>query len=343
MECYQQLLLEHQIISADKIKTLFLGEVKSENTLLGLITYHNKNMQGVLTYGTLKNYYTTEKYIIKYLHEKYKSGDIFLSSLNYQFITEFEFFLRSGESLQKHNRLTNNGIMKHIERLRKMVTMAHKMEWIIKDPFIRYKLKFKKKEMSFLSKEELYKLENCDLNNVTLNKVRDLFIFCCYTGLSYIDLTNLKSNNICIGIDGEYWIKTSRQKTEVSVNVPLLPKAYELILKYRKDVEVTSEQKIMPVISNQKINSNLKLIVAQCGIEKDITFHAARHTFATTVTLTNGVPVETVSKMLGHSKLSTTQIYVHVLKHKIGHDMKILREKLYGEREPNINNVSVMI
>ncbi len=124
MECYQQLLLEHKVISAEKIKSLFLGETESENTLLGLILFHNKNMHGVLTHGTLKNYYTTEKYLKRFLKEKYKSGDIFLSSLNFQFITEFEFYLRSCEPLDKVNPPTNNGIMKHLERLRKMVTLA---------------------------------------------------------------------------------------------------------------------------------------------------------------------------------------------------------------------------
>ncbi len=341
MECYQQLLIEHKVISAEKIKSLFLGETESENTLLGLILFHNKNMQGVLTHGTLKNYYTTEKYLKIFLQEKYKSGDIYLSSLSFQFITEFEFYLRTCKPLDKSNPPTNNGIMKHLERLRKMVTLACKMEWITKDPFARYKLKFKKREMLFLSTQELFKIEHTDLNKEILNRVRDIFIFSCYTGLSYIDLVNLNSTNICIGIDGEYWIKTNRQKTETQVNVPLLPKAYEVIQKYRSDTNPTYKQKLLPLISNQKVNSHLKEITAICGIEKDLTFHAARHTFATTVTLTNGVPVETVSKMLGHSKLSTTQIYVHVLQHKISQDMKLLREKLIVEKEKMVDGVNL--
>lgn len=335
MECYQQLLLEHQVITADKIKSLFLGETKSENTLTGLITYYNNNMENVLSAGTLKNYYTTEKYVKKFLKYNYKCNDIFLSSLNYQFITEFEFYLRTCEPLEINNPLTNNGIMKYMERFRKMVTMSYKMEWIPKDPFSNYKLKFHRKEMSFLSKDELFKIEHTVIKNKLLDKVRNLFIFSCYTGLSYIDLANLKPNNVNIGIDGEYWIQTSRKKTEVQVNIPLLPKALQLIEKYRECPLALSGEKVLPVISNQKINSNLKAVAVLCSLNKLLTFHCARHTFATTVTLTNGVPLETVSKMLGHTKLSTTQIYVHVLKHKISDDMKLLKQKLYKQKEKN--------
>ena len=328
MECYQQLLLEHKIISPHAIKTLYLGETKADNTLLGLIDYHNSNMKTILSWGTLKNYHTTRKYVQVFLTQKYKNADVFLSSLNYQFITEFEFYLRTCTPLDKSNPLTNNGIMKHMERLRKMVTLAYKMEWIAKDPFAQYKLKFKRKEMSFLTAEELHKIKNIELSKKIVSRARDLFIFCCYTGLSYVDLTNLRGNNLCIGIDGEYWIKTNRQKTETPVNIPLLPKAYAIIEKYKNEPRVYYMQRLLPYMSNQRLNKYIKEIAHLCGVKKELSFHAARHTFATTVTLTNGVPVETVSKMLGHTKLSTTQIYVHVVKQKISDDMKALRQRL---------------
>ena len=328
MECYQQLLLEHKVVTPHAIKELYLGETKVENTLLGLINYHNTNMKQVLAWGTLKNYFTTERYIQLFLKQKYKNADIFLSSLNYQFITEFEFFLRTCKPLDTSNPLTNNGVMKHMERLRKMVTLAYKMEWIAKDPFAQYKLKFKRKEMSFLTAEELDKFENIELSKKIVARARDLFVFCCYTGLSYIDLDKLRSNNICIGIDGEYWINTKRQKTETPVNMPLLPKAYALIQKYKDEPRVFYRQRLLPFMSNQRLNKYVKDIAQLCGIKKEISFHAARHTFATTVTLTNGVPVETVSKMLGDTKLSTTQVYVHIVKQKISDDMKTLRQKL---------------
>jgi site-specific recombinase XerD len=328
MECYQQLLLEHKVVSPHAIKELYLGETKVENTLLGLINYHNTNMKQVLAWGTMKNYITTEKYVRLFLKQKYKNADIFLSSLNYQFITEFEFFLRTCKPLDTSNPLTNNGVMKHMERLRKMVTLAYKMEWIPKDPFAQYKLKFKRKEMSFLTTEELEKFEHIELSKKIVGRARDLFVFCCYTGLSYIDLDKLRSNNICIGIDGEYWINTKRQKTEVPVNMPLLPKAYALIQKYKDEPRVFYRGRLLPFMSNQRLNKYIKEIAQLCGIKKELSFHTARHTFATTVTLTNGVPVETVSKMLGHTKLSTTQVYVHIVKQRISDDMKMLRQKL---------------
>ncbi len=328
MECYQELLLEHKVISPTAIKNLYLGETKADNTLLSLIDYHNTNMEKILSWGTLKNYHTTKKYVKMFLAKNYKNADIFLSSLNYQFITEFEFYLRTCKPLDESNPLTNNGIMKHMERLRKMVTLAYKMEWVAKDPFVQYKLKFKRKEMSFLTAEELYKLEHIELSKKIVSTARDLFIFCCYTGLSYVDLTNLRSNNLCIGIDGEHWIKTNRQKTDTPVNIPLLPKAYAIIERYKNEPRVCYRQRLLPYASNQRLNKYLKEIAQRCGINKELSFHSARHTFATTITLTNGVPVETVSKMLGHTKLSTTQIYVHVVKQKISDDMKLLKQKL---------------
>jgi integrase len=212
MDCYDSMQMQNKIITADAIKNLFLGETKIENTLCGLMQYHNENMKTILAHGTLKNYYTTEKYVKLFLEKRYKVSDLFLSELNYQFITEFEFFLRRTAPLDPNNPLANNGIMKHIERLRKMVTLAAKMEWLPKDPFTRYKLRFQKTEREFLNAEELRLIENIVFAKEKLDRARDLFVFSCYTGLSYVDLINLKPSNIIIGIDGEYWIKTSSKK-----------------------------------------------------------------------------------------------------------------------------------
>lgn len=326
-ECYQELRMQNKLITAEAIKSLFLGEEKSENTLCSLIDYHNINMEGVLAHGTLKNYFTTKKYVLLFLKKRFKTNDIYLSELNYQFITEFEFFLRKTIPLDPSNPLGNNGIMKHIERLKKMARLGVMMEWMPKHPFERFKLRFQKSEREFLIKDELELLENFSFSTARLNRVKDLFVFSCYTGLAYIDLINLTPSNICIGIDGEYWIKTFRQKTNVSVNVPLLPQALNLIEKYKNDPVVVNKNSILPLFSNQKVNEYLKNVAKECKIQKYINFHLARHTFATTVTLTNGVPIETVSKMLGHTKLSTTQVYVHILQKKISDDMSLLRQK----------------
>ncbi len=284
-------------------------------------------MNGVLAWGTLKNYFTTKKYVLLFLKKNFKTNDIYLSDLSYQFITEFEFFLRKTVPLDESNPLGNNGIMKHIERLKKIARLGVMMEWMPKHPFERFQLRFQKTERDFLTTQELTLLENFSFSTERLNRVKDLFVFSCYTGLAYIDLFNLTPSNLCIGIDGEYWIKTFRQKTEVAVNVPLLPQALKIIEKYKNDPIVVNKNALVPLFSNQKVNQYLKDVAKECKIQKYINFHLARHTFATTVTLTNGVPIETVSKMLGHTKLSTTQVYVHILQKKISDDMSVLRKK----------------
>ena len=218
--------------------------------------------------------------------------------------------------------------MKHIERFRKMISMSVRMEWLDKDPFVKYQQKFKKVEREYLTKEELAKIEKKEFKIERLQWVRDLFIFSCYTGLAYIDVMRLKPANIIIGTDNEYWLYTQRQKTNNPVRVPLLPKALEIIGKYKGHIRAVSEGTVFPTISNQKLNSYLKEIADLCDIHKNMTFHLARHTFATTVTLTNGVPIESISKMLGHSSISTTQIYAKVIEKKLGDDMKALKQKL---------------
>jgi site-specific recombinase XerD len=188
-------------------------------------------------------------------------------------------------------------------------------------------------DRGFLNESELKSLETKKLTANRLEYVRDLFVFSCYTGLAYIDVMQLSTGNILLGTDQEYWIFTKRKKTENTVRIPILPKAFMLIEKYKCNPKSVSADKIFPPISNQKINDYLKEIATLCCINKNLTFHIARHTFATTVTLTNGVPIESVSKMLGHSKLSTTQVYARVIEQKLSQDMKALRGKLYPSPE----------
>lgn len=327
-DCVRQLHLEKKKVSPQSIKSLFLGEGDGGATLCSLMTYHNTNMRTVLAPGTLKNYFTTERYVKLFLERKHRAKDIGLSDLNFQFITEFELFLRKTTPLMETNPLTNNGVMKHMERLRKMVTLAAKMEWIPKDPFTQYSLRFVKVDKEFLSDRELATVEEKELPFAKLNLARDLFVFSCYSGLAYIDLDLLEPAEITIGVDNEEWIHTRRAKTNTAVTVPLLPKAKTLIEKYASDPRVKGRNRLFPKISNQKLNEYLRQIGSLCSIPKQFSFHMARHTFATTVTLANGVPIETVSKMLGHTKLSTTQIYARVLEKKIGEDMKLLRSRL---------------
>jgi len=328
VDCYRQLQLERKIISPEAVKNIFLGNGKKDHTLCILVEYHNQHMKSILAHGTLKNYFTTSKYLKLFLKEHHKTNDFYLVDLNYQFISGFEIFLRQHEPTDHQKSLQNNGVMKHLERLRKMIRLAVKMEWIAKNPFEHYPLKFVKVERDYLDAEELTAIENKVFSIERLNWVRDLFVFSCYTGLAYIDIMQLRLSNILRGIDGDYWLMTSRQKTNIVVKVPLLPKAIAIINKYKEHPRSIANESVFPKISNQKLNSYLKEIADLCSIDKHLTFHLARHTFATTVTLSNGVPIESVSKMLGHTKIATTQIYARVVERKLGEDMKQLKEKL---------------
>lgn len=328
---FQRLQLGNTEVSAEAVKNAYLGitdEVKEEKmTLCKLVDMHNEMMKSVLEKGTLKNYYSTAVYLKRYLSHKYQVRDINLHDLTYSFITGFEFYIRNNP-IKANDPCTNNGTMKHLERLKKMVTWAATNEWIEKDPFANYKLKFKRHEMEFLQEDELAMIEDHDFENPMLQKVRDLFIFSCYTGLAYIDLVELKPINILTAVDGMRWIKSSRRKTSIPINVPLLAPALAILDRFHADEDAAKRETLFPRISNQEINRGLKLIGEICGIKRYLTFHLARHTFATTVTLQNGVPIETISKLLSHSKLSTTMIYTHVLQSKVGMDMSLLQSKL---------------
>jgi site-specific recombinase XerD len=179
----------------------------------------------------------------------------------------------------------------------------------------------------FLTEEELYQLEDLKLVVPRLDQVRDIFVFSCYTGYAYVDVANLTKDNVGIGIEGNYWIFTDRQKTSTTSNVPLLPKALGLIEKYKNNLEVVNKGGILPIISNQKMNAYLKELANLAGIKKNLTFHLARHTFATLM-LTKGMSIETVAKMLGHQDIRTTQIYAKVVERKVSDEMLAIKDKL---------------
>ncbi|MCB0465131.1 MAG: site-specific integrase [Flavobacteriaceae bacterium] len=325
-DCYSQLKKEGRIITASVIKARFLGTDNDNKTLTQLLSYHNQVMVKVLRPGTLKNYRTTESYIQKFLTKKYGS-DVYLRQLNYAFVIDFEMYLHSIEGLN------NNGLMKHMERLKKLFKLALRLEWIDKDPSANYQLKFDRTERGYLTEEELKTLEEGELEKPSHQMTRDIFVFACYTGLSYADVKNLESSNIIIGIDGSKWISTQREKTSTAVRVPILDKAKEIMDKYADNPKSIYANKLLPVYSNQKMNQYIKEVCTKLEIQKDLTFHVARHTFATTVTLSNGVPIETVSKLLGHTKIATTQIYARVIERKVSEDMQFLRKKLNSNKK----------
>jgi integrase/recombinase XerD len=327
-EAYRELQVNKQQITPENIKALYLGDSFDDHSLIELTDYHNETQKSILAPGTMKNYYTTQRYIRRFLKKNFKASDIYLVQINFKFISDFEFFLRNHKPLDHQKPLGNNGIMKHLERFRKIINLGQKLGWINQNPFESYRFRFIKSERGFLTEKELSAIENKVFNIERLKTVRDIFVFGCYTGLSYIDAINLGPDEISQGIDSQYWILSDRQKTNTKVKIPLLPKALKILNEYKKHPKSVNRNKIFPLISNQKLNGYLKEIADICGIKKNLTFHLARHTFATTITLTNGVPIETVSKMLGHTSLQTTQIYARIVDRKISEDMNRLKAML---------------
>ena len=318
---YELLYKTNIIITAKTILDLYKNNSLLMDGIMNVFKQHNKNMKSLIgieySKGSYKNYITTIKHLKNYIKTKFNTDDISLNKLNYDFVYNFSHYILL------NTKCTHNGMMKHIQRLKKITNFCIKNNYITNDPFISFKIKFKKSNRVYINNEELHILKNIKLNK-SLNKIRDIFLFACYTGLSYIDLYNLNIKNIQIGDDNLKWIFIKRHKTDIPSNVPILPPALIILNKYKTQNNING---IFPMISNQKTNIALKEIARLCNFNKKLTFHCARHTFATTITLTNSVPIETVSKMLGHNNIKTTQIYARVIDSKISADMMKLRQK----------------
>ena len=327
-QCYQELRIEGKLRTVENIKKKYFGEDGKLYSLEDIFEYHNTTCFSKLSPNTSRLYITSQNYVRRFIKKEYNRTDYYLQELDYSFVLRFDNFLRLTKSNTHKGNLQHNAVMKHIQRLKKMVSLAHRLEWINKNPFLNFKSTLEPRERTFLSAENFKKIETIELNSNRLVRVRDLFIFSCYTGISYGDLVLLKPDNLTIGVNGKLWIITRRMKNGNSVKVPLLKKAIAILDKYKNDKACEITQTLLPKISNQKVNQYLKEIAELCEIHQDVTFHLARHTFATTVALSNGMPIETVSKILGHKKLSTTQIYAKVVERKLGDDMDYLERKI---------------
>ena len=214
-----------------------------------------------------------------------------------------------------------------MQLFKKIINICLRNRWMQLDPFVGLNLKLKVVDRQYLNQAELNKLINYNSPVDHMNRIRDFFVFSCFTGLAYIDIKNLKRKEIeCF--ESCYWIRTKRQKTGVNTNVPLLEIPYNILLKYSDLDRLRENDPVLPIPTNQRMNACLKELAICCGINKELTFHIARHTFATTVTMTNGVPIESVSKMLGHTNIKSTQHYAKIVDKKVGDDMAALAQKL---------------
>ena len=326
LQAKKRLLDRDQEVTAEAVKNILLGVSEKKKMIMEIFKEHNSRVEALLNKeyapGTLMRYRTSYDHTKAFMKWKYKKEDIEIQALDYEFISSYSFWLKTVQNC------SHNTTVKYLANFKKIVLICLKNGWLDRDPFIRFKMVKKEVHRIYLTIEEIASLESKNFPTERLRHVRDIFLFSCYTGLAYIDVKRLTRAQIVIGIDGEQWIFTKRQKTDTPTRLPLLPKALKLIEKYQDHQICKAGNYVLPILSNQKMNSYLKEIADVCGIDKPLTFHIARHTFATTITLGNGVPIETVSKMLGHKSIKQTQHYAKVLDTKISLDMMALREKL---------------
>ncbi|MFC2080882.1 site-specific integrase [Bacteroidota bacterium] len=324
----RELIEENKVVTAIALRNRVQGKTEDQKTLIEVFDYHNKLMEekvpSEFSPATLARYVTTLKHVKDYLKYKYKTDDLLLNQLDHRFISEFDHYFRTVRK-SSHNSST-----KYLKNLKKIILLAIKNDWLDKDPFKKFSLKMKPVIRDSLTEEELKRIENLDFKIPRLDLVRDIFVFSCYTGYAYSDVAKLSRENIVKKIDGYFWINTFREKTKTKSNVPLFPPALEIIEKYKDHPESNSKGILLPIFSNQKMNAYLKEIATLANISKKLTFHVARHTFATTILLTNDVPIESVSEMLGHTDIKTTQIYAKVLDKKVSKDTEKLRVKYSG-------------
>lgn len=324
--CYNELILANKEITSETLKNRYLGIDEKKVTIIEVFKDHNKQMFDLIgetfSKGTWERYETSLRHTIEFLKWKYNVSDIDVKQINPEFVSNYEYWLRTVR------KCANNSTVKYIKNFQKIINICFANEWISKNPFINYKSKLTTVVPNFLSQSHIEQILNKEFKSERLASVRDIFIFSCYTGLAYVDIKNLTYENIFIDLKGEKWIKTNRTKTKVALSIPVLPIAEMIMNIYKDHPKCLNQNLVLPILSNQKMNEYLKEISTLCDIEFDLTFHAARHTFATTVTLNNGVPIETVSKMLGHKSIKMTQHYAKILDSKVSNDMNILKEKL---------------
>lgn len=279
--------------------------------------FSRKVKAGERSPASLQKYQRSAKLMKNFILKEYKTDDLQADEISTSFIFKLEEFLKYESTFKNKTGIKNNSVVKYIRMYKTAFKHSIKMDLMVKNPFNVYDGKIDVKDAVFLSQDELFRIENKIINIERLDRVRDIFLFCCYTGYAPVDASNLTSANILRKSKDELWIIASRTKTNIRENVPLLPPTMRIIEKYNE-----KQYGLIPKISNQKMNAYLKEIADICKIDKHLTWYVARHTFATTVTLANGVRIENVSAMLGHTNIKQTQHYAKVLDQNVMDDMQ---------------------
>jgi site-specific recombinase XerD len=325
-DIYRELVSKGVVVTSEQLKAELSGVPRDRRMILQLFQQHNERLYALVGIEFSKNTYTRYETSLLHTREfirwKYQLDDLEITQLDFEFIADYDFWLKS------QRRCNHNTTMKYLANFKKIVLSCVKKGWLPRDPFVSFKMGKHEVEREVLTENELERVAAKEMPTVRLEQVRDIFVFCCYTGLSYADVNKLKRSEVIIGMDKNPWLSIKRQKTDTASRVPLLAPAAKILDKYKDHPQCSVAGQLLPVLSNQKMNAYLKEIGDLCHIKRDITFHLARHTFATTVTLANGVSIESVSKMLGHKNIRTTQHYAKIIDKKVGDDMKALTEVL---------------
>ena len=327
VKAFNELKSLNDDISAEMLRDKLTGKsIDRRKYLIECCQIYNSSFEklvgieiGKITFG---RYATFAARISNFISSKMKQKDIMLHEIKYSFGIEYEHYLKT--ELKLHQ----NTLVKYIQYLNRVLDYCVKYEWLDKNVLFGYKCPVKESKREYLTQDELQRVMDKEINIDRLSEVRDIFVFCCHTGYAYKDAAQLTPEHIGTGINGRKWIYTSRQKNDNVSNVPLLEPALEIIEKYKDHHLCLNKNRILPMKSNQKLNAYLRELADICSISKPMTMHIARHTFATTVLLSNGVSMEATSKMLGHSSLKTTQIYGKILETRVGAEMEMLSEKL---------------
>ncbi len=308
-----------------------IRNIEDSEGILKVFDYYLDNMQNKLGRGyskeTYKHYKSSRKRLGEFVKKFSKRKDYPVEKVDYKFLEAFDVYLK------KVHKVHQNTAWNYHKHTRRVLNLAVSMELIHKNPYSKYKVPLAETNREFLTASELSAIQDKEIKILRLDAIRDIFVFACYTGLSYSDIAKLHKDHLRKGIDENDWIFIDRTKTNNRCRIPVLPQAKTILEKYKNTPQYLVKGLLLPVLTNQKMNSYLKELADICGINKELTMHMARHTFATTVTLSNGVPLETVSKILGHTNLKTTQIYAKILDQKISDDIKQLQSKLESKKQ----------
>ncbi len=320
---YREQSAVRERVTAEEVKCLLLGMAFGQETLLdyfrSYIEHFEKRVGVNRTAKSAHTYRCACEHVERFLSERLRLSDVPFSALDRSFVDKFDLYLRT------ERRLAPNTVVLYMSRLHTVINKAIAAGIITANPFSGYEPPRPERKRRYLTREELRRLMTTPLSVPRLYLVRDLFLFSCYTGISYGDMCRLTAANLETAEDGTVWIKAAREKTNVVFEIPLLDLSLHLIDKYR---DTAPDCKLLPMYGNSELNKGLKQLATVCGIDRKLTFHMRRHTYATEITLSHGVPMETVSRMLGHSRVDTTQIYAQVTDNKIDTDTQLLDERI---------------